>query len=157
MKFRGDLDLYRRVFQQARPHWGKIAVIFCLDLPVKPAGFTDSAALEIAVDRRDRLPTRFPGFCRTCCLQRFNIRAGVRWESQSACSSCSRSWRNCRAWRVRCFAHTPRKSSCWIFERGSSGTCSACRCRITTLSGPPIPFTASSTTRRAFNTSPSKG
>src|SRR6266851_7624039 len=50
MKFRGDLDLYRRVFQQARPHWGKIAVIFCLDLLSSPLGLLIPLPLKIAVD-----------------------------------------------------------------------------------------------------------
>src|SRR5258706_415497 len=50
MKLRGDLDLYRRVFQQARPHWGKIAGIFCLDLLSSPLGLLTPLPLKIAVD-----------------------------------------------------------------------------------------------------------
>src|SRR5438445_3767766 len=50
MKLRGDLELYRRVFQQARPHWGKIAVIFCVDLLSSPLGLLLPLPLKIAVD-----------------------------------------------------------------------------------------------------------
>jgi len=50
MRVRGDLELYRRVLQQARPHWLKIAGIFGLDLLSSPLGLLTPLPLKIAVD-----------------------------------------------------------------------------------------------------------
>jgi ATP-binding cassette subfamily B protein len=50
MNLRGDLSLYRRVLQEARPHLAKIAGIFALDLLASPLGLLTPLPLKIAVD-----------------------------------------------------------------------------------------------------------
>src|SRR5215831_17136150 len=50
MSLRGDLHLYRRVLQEARPHWPKIAGIFAIDLLASPLGLLTPLPLKIAVD-----------------------------------------------------------------------------------------------------------
>jgi len=42
MTLRWDINLYRRVSQEARPHWAKIAGIFGLDLLTIPLGLLTS-------------------------------------------------------------------------------------------------------------------
>jgi ATP-binding cassette subfamily B protein len=50
MSLRGELHLYRRVLQEARPHWPKIAGIFAIDLLASPLGLLTPLPLKIAVD-----------------------------------------------------------------------------------------------------------
>jgi ATP-binding cassette subfamily B protein len=45
-----DRQIYRRVFGEARPHWGKIAVIFALSLLATPLALLTPLPLKIAVD-----------------------------------------------------------------------------------------------------------
>jgi len=45
-----DLQLYRRLAQQARPHWMKIAGILALDLLASPLGLLTPLPLKLAVD-----------------------------------------------------------------------------------------------------------
>src|SRR5437868_6594031 len=72
MKAHGDISLYRRLAQQARPHWGRMAGIFALDLLSSPLGLLTPLPLKIAVDNaigaqplpgflRIALPTGFTG------------------------------------------------------------------------------------------------
>jgi ATP-binding cassette subfamily B protein len=46
----GDLDLYRRLLQQARPYWVHIVGVFLLDLLVIPLSLLNPIPLAIAVD-----------------------------------------------------------------------------------------------------------
>jgi ATP-binding cassette subfamily B protein len=50
MSIHGDLRLYLRLAQQARPHWTKIAGIAGLDLLASPLGLLTPLPLKIAVD-----------------------------------------------------------------------------------------------------------
>jgi ATP-binding cassette subfamily B protein len=50
MSTRGDVNLYRRILQQARPHWKGIAAIFGIDLLASPLSLLAPLPLKIAVD-----------------------------------------------------------------------------------------------------------
>jgi ATP-binding cassette, subfamily B, bacterial len=50
MSARGDLRLYQRVLEQARPHWTKIIGIFGLELLASPLSLLTPLPLKIAVD-----------------------------------------------------------------------------------------------------------
>src|SRR2546428_6281592 len=50
MSARGDFNLYRRLLEQARPHWAKIAGIFGLDLLASPLALLTPLPLKIVVD-----------------------------------------------------------------------------------------------------------
>ena len=63
MSLSGDVQLYRRVMQQARPHWGRIAAIFVLDLMGSPLGLLTPLPLKIAVDNAIN-GRPLPGFVR---------------------------------------------------------------------------------------------
>ena len=63
MSLSGDVQLYRRVMQQARPHWGRIGAIFVLDLMGSPLGLLTPLPLKIAVDNAIN-GRPLPGFVR---------------------------------------------------------------------------------------------
>jgi len=50
MSARSDFGLYRRLLQQARPHWSKLVAIFGLELLSSPLGLLTPLPLKIAVD-----------------------------------------------------------------------------------------------------------
>jgi ATP-binding cassette subfamily B protein len=138
MSLRGDLNLYRRVLQEARPHLAKIAGIFVLDLLASPLGLLTPLPLKIAVDSAIG-DHPLPGFLHRALPEALTeSRAGALWlaigllillailaQLQSLTSSLLRTYTSEKlvlGFRARIFGHAQRLSLIYHDLNGTTDT-----------------------------------
>jgi ATP-binding cassette subfamily B protein len=166
----GDIRLYRRLTQQARPQWTKLVGIFALELLASPLGLLMPLPLKLAVDHvigsnppprllQSVLPSALAG-SRSAVLVAAVVLLlvlAILTQLQNLASSILRTWTAERLvldFRARIFSHMQRMSLSWHDSVGTADAIyriqyDATSIQYITVDGL-IPFTTSAVTLSAM-------